>query len=44
MKKEKNEPQTNPESNTPKPEAAQPERQKEVTIEENLMAADKEIY
>jgi molecular chaperone GrpE len=44
MKKEKNEPQTNPESNTPKPETAQPERQKEVTIEEKLLAAEKEIY
>jgi molecular chaperone GrpE len=44
MKKEKNETQTNPESNTPKPEAAKPERQKEVTIEEKLLAAEKEIY
>jgi molecular chaperone GrpE len=44
MKKEKNETPTNPETTGPNAEAPKAERQKEVTIEEKLLAAEKEIY
>jgi molecular chaperone GrpE len=44
MKKEKTENQTNPETASTKPENVTPEIKKEVTAEEKLLVAEKEIY